>query len=279
MKLTVLVDNSTLIDRYFLGEPALSFLLQDQDFKLLFDTGYSDAFLHNARSMDINILDIDYIVLSHGHIDHTGGLIPLTQQYLKARIEQIQVKTPILIAHTDVFKSRIINEIGDIGSPISQHKMAQHCQLNLRKKPYWITDRLIFLGEIPRLNDFECQDSFAKILNGDSIEDDNIIDDSSLVYRIDNGLIIIAGCAHSGICNTIAYARKICDNAPVLKVIGGFHMLDASQYQLDKTVEFLAQLNIMEIYACHCVDLAAKIALSQLNNLKQVGVGLRLDLN
>ncbi|MBQ1439018.1 MAG: MBL fold metallo-hydrolase [Solobacterium sp.] len=74
MKLTVLTDNNTIIDRYYLGEPALSFYLEDGDRRILFDTGYSDVFLRNAEALGIDLHAITDIVLSHGHNDHTGGL-------------------------------------------------------------------------------------------------------------------------------------------------------------------------------------------------------------
>ena len=74
MNLYVIVDNNTIIDKYYKGEPALSFYIEDNDCKILFDTGYSDIFLENARKMGINLCDIDCIVLSHGHNDHTCGL-------------------------------------------------------------------------------------------------------------------------------------------------------------------------------------------------------------
>ena len=87
MKLTVLVDNNTLIDRYFLAEPGLSFLLEDSGTRVLFDIGYSDIFLKNARKMGLSLLDLNYVVLSHGHLDHSWGLEPLVRLFLEAGIE------------------------------------------------------------------------------------------------------------------------------------------------------------------------------------------------
>ena len=84
MKLTVLVDNATIIDRYFLAEPAVSYLLEDGDARILLDTGYSDVFLKNARAMGIDLSRVTDIVLSHGHNDHTGGLAA----YFAARARQ-----------------------------------------------------------------------------------------------------------------------------------------------------------------------------------------------
>ncbi|MBU0462710.1 MAG: MBL fold metallo-hydrolase, partial [Proteobacteria bacterium] len=74
MQLTVLVDNNTIIDRYFLAEPGLSFLIEDENVSVLFDTGYSDIFIKNAQKMGKNLAHLDYIVFSHSHLDHTWGI-------------------------------------------------------------------------------------------------------------------------------------------------------------------------------------------------------------
>jgi 7,8-dihydropterin-6-yl-methyl-4-(beta-D-ribofuranosyl)aminobenzene 5'-phosphate synthase len=81
LELSVLVDNNTLIDRYFQGEPGVSYHLQDGGTNILFDAGYSDAFIRNAEKMGIHLLDIDVVVLSHGHLDHTWGLYHLIKLY------------------------------------------------------------------------------------------------------------------------------------------------------------------------------------------------------
>ena len=279
MQLTILIDNTTLIDRYFLGEPGLCFLIEERNTRILFDTGYSDACLQNARKMDIDPLQTDFIVLSHGHIDHVGGLIPLLKLFLEATIEGIAHREPVLIGHPAVFRPRRIKGIGDIGSFLSRDKAAQHFPLGLHKAPFWITDRLVFLGEIPRRNDFENQVPMAQVAVGDHFEDDHIPDDSALVYTAEKGLIVITGCAHAGICNTIEYAREVCGKERVQTVIGGFHLLNASQAQLDGTLEYLGKLQIPDIHACHCVDIAAKIALGGLGNLRETGVGLRLTFD
>ncbi|MEI8597982.1 MBL fold metallo-hydrolase [Vibrio sp. M60_M31a] len=87
MELKVLVDNNTIIDRYFLAEPAVSYLITDENIKILFDVGYSDVFIQNAKKMAESLMDINYVVISHGHNDHTGGLVPLVKHYSEAKAE------------------------------------------------------------------------------------------------------------------------------------------------------------------------------------------------
>lgn len=201
MKLNVLVDNNTLIDRYFLAEPGLSFLIEDGDTTVLFDTGYSDIFLKNASKMGLDTTSIDYIVLSHGHLDHTWGLEPLIKYYTELTIEKISHRKPVLIAHPQIFTSVKADGFAEFGALISREKLAKHFQMNLTEDPLALNDRLIFLGQIPRRNNFESLITFGRKEGEES--EDIVIEDSALVYQAKQGLVIMTGCSHSGICNII----------------------------------------------------------------------------
>ena len=107
--------------------------------------------------------------------------------------------------------------------------------------------------------------------------DDIVIEDSALVYKTPNGLVVISGCSHSGICNIIEYARYVCEDPRVCDVIGGFHLQNPSRRQLEGTLAYLKDLQPELVHACHCTDLASKIALSRVVNLEEVGVGLSLQ--
>jgi 7,8-dihydropterin-6-yl-methyl-4-(beta-D-ribofuranosyl)aminobenzene 5'-phosphate synthase len=155
--------------------------------------------------------------------------------------------------------------------------MSRQFELDFNEKPKWLTDRLAFLGSIPRNNAFEGQTSIGKVVNGDKIEDDFIIDDSALVYKATDGLVIITGCAHSGICNTIEYAKKVCNVEKILGVIGGFHLQNPDKKQLRETIEYFKELNPKDVYPCHCTDFKSKCALSSEVNVGEVGVGLQLE--
>ena len=143
MKLTVLVDNNTLIDRYFLAEPGLSFLIEDSGLKVLFDVGYSDIFITNARKMGINLLDIDYLVFSHGHLDHTWGLDPLVRHFTEARIEGLPQGSPGLVAHPLALRSKRMEGVGEIGSLLSLEKLKEHFELRLSSTPLWLNENFL----------------------------------------------------------------------------------------------------------------------------------------
>jgi len=277
MKLTVLVDNNTLIDRYFLGEPGLSLLIEDDGTQILFDTGYSDAFLINARKLNLNLLKTDYLVLSHGHLDHTWGLDPLLKMYTEAKTESLPFKMPTLVAHPDVFLTKTAYDLCEIGCSISEDKLRHHFEMNLTKEPVWLTERLVYLGEIERTNDFENREPLGKVHYDDRIEDDFLLDDTAMAYRGEEGLVIITGCSHSGICNIIEHAKRVTGEQRVIDVIGGFHLMQPSEKQMQGTMEYFSKLGADELHACHCVDLESKIALSGVANLKKVGSGLTLN--
>lgn len=268
MEITVLVDNNTLIDNYVQGEPALSFLIKDANCKILFDTGYSDLFLKNAKSLNENISDINYLVLSHGHDDHTGGLKYLKNQNFSSVIS--------FIAHPDIFYPKKEDGI-NIGIECSQTELENQFKIHLASKPIQLTENLIFLGEIPRINDFEAKKPIGyKLINGKK-EPDFLFDDSALIYKKNNNIVVITGCSHSGIINIIKYAQEITQCKNIKAIIGGFHLANNEKELINKTINCLDEENISTIYPCHCTGLMAKCALMNRFNVEEVGTGLKLE--
>ena len=277
VKLTVLIDNNTLIDRYFIGEPGVSYLIEAEGKKILFDVGYSDAFITNARKLSIDLLGVDFVVLSHGHLDHTWGLIPLIRLYTEGMIEKLHVKKPTLVTHPLTLSARTLGDLAEIGSLLPEDKLSGYFHLELSREPVHLTERLVFLGEIERTSEFEARNPIGRILEGGVEKDDFLIDDSALAYKSSEGLVIITGCSHAGICNIVEHARKVCGDDRVVDIVGGFHLLDPSAEQLQGTIAYMKSLRPGSVHACHCTDLNSKIALSRVVNLEQVGVGLTLE--
>jgi len=275
MKLTVLTDNNSIIDKYFLAEPGLSFLIEDDSKKVLFDTGYSDIFIKNALKLGETLTDLDTLVFSHGHLDHTWGLDPLIKYFTELKINHISHTVPDIIAHPETFISVGCDDFQEFGSLFSENKLKRHFNLNLSRKPVKLSSRLTFLGEIPRTNSFEGQTRFGRKEGCDT--DDIVTEDSALAYKLDQGLVIITGCSHSGICNIIEYAKEICGEDRILDIIGGFHLLNPEKSQLEGTLKYLKELQPASVHACHCTDLQSKIALSRVSPLKEVGVGMVLE--
>jgi 7,8-dihydropterin-6-yl-methyl-4-(beta-D-ribofuranosyl)aminobenzene 5'-phosphate synthase len=277
MKLTVLVDNQTFIDHYFLGEPALSYLIELDGKKILWDVGYSDVFLSNAVKMGQSLLDLDVVALSHGHLDHTWGLETLVRLYTEAQFEKREFKRPQLVMHPGALDPRTFHGSDEFGSMLSEGILRKYFDLVLADVPVWLTDDLVFLGQVERTNGFEAQKPIGKIGGEKHLEDDYMLDDTALAYRSPQGLVIITGCSHSGICNITEYARKVCDEERVVDVIGGFHLLEPPKEQLVGTLDYFSSLQPERLHACHCTDLGSKIALSKVAPIREVGVGLVLE--
>jgi 7,8-dihydropterin-6-yl-methyl-4-(beta-D-ribofuranosyl)aminobenzene 5'-phosphate synthase len=278
MKLTVLLDNNTLIDRYLRGEPGVSYFIETGDAKILFDVGYSETFIENAQKLGIDLLDIDFLVLSHGHLDHTWGLGPLIRLRTEAMLDRRAVKRPRLVAHPAVFSSRRYKDVPELGSVLSEEKLERHFDLQLSREPVRITEKLQFLGEIERRNDFEAQKSHGHILQAGGEVPDTLPDDTALAYQSPGGLMIVTGCSHSGICNIVEYAKKVCGEERVVDIIGGFHLLNPDERQMQGTVECMRRIASTALHACHCTDLRSKSELSHVAPIKEVGVGLVLEL-
>lgn len=239
VKITVLNDNRP--GRKLLAEHGLSYLIESGTSRILLDTGASDVFLRNAKVLGINLENVDTVVLSHGHWDHGDGL------------EFIQGKK--LITHPESFKKRyhLNRNHTYVGLQMDLAQAQQKFKLQLSKEPVFISDNIIYLGQIPRKNSFE---SKSTPFVGENGEDDFILDDSGIVIKTSKGLIIISGCAHAGICNTIEYAKKVAKTHKVHAVLGGFH-LKKSDALTENTIAYIKQLEIEHVIPTHCTELPA----------------------
>lgn len=267
MKLTVLEDNNTFIDMYYLGEPAVSYYIEDGEYKILFDTGYSNAFIENAKKMNIDLNKINKLVISHGHNDHTGGL-----KYFFKEKRDVE-----LIAHPECFNYKEDDTGLYIGSSLSKEELSKVCKLNLSKEPIQISEHITYLGEVPSYVDFEPRCTIGKSIINSKKVDDIIEDDSAIVYKSDKGLFIVTGCSHSGICNIIEYSKNVCKEERIYGIIGGFHLFE-NDNRLEHTIKYLKDNDIKLLYPCHCISLECKIEIAKQMKIYEVGVGLKLDI-
>jgi 7,8-dihydropterin-6-yl-methyl-4-(beta-D-ribofuranosyl)aminobenzene 5'-phosphate synthase len=233
MELTVLSEVKAL--KGFGSEHGLSFLVKTDQRSFLFDTGASDLYKHSAARLGIDLEQVDRIILSHGHWDHGNGLAFL--------------KEKSLICHPGCFVKRYRKTGKDyLGLSLSREEVEERFNLETFRRPIRLSEHLWYLGEIPRDNDFEAQ-STPYILEDGS--EDYILDDTGLAAITDRGLVVISGCAHSGICNMIEHARRVTGVLKTAAVIGGFH-LQADNPRTRRTVEYLRQLGVGKVLPSHC---------------------------
>lgn len=266
MKLTVLCDNNTFIDSYLVGEPALSFYIENEDDKILFDLGYSSVFKQNAEKRNIKLNDVNKIVLSHGHDDHTHGL-----KWQKFK------KSTKLFYCDGCFDPKKIDDI-DLTAPYTQAEMAEKFDLREVKGCTEISKNLYCLGRVERKVEFEKDNPRLKTFIGGRWIQDKVLDDTALVYNGKDGLLIITACSHSGICNICEQAKRVFDKK-ILALIGGFHLFELTD-QAKKTIEYLKNENIKNLYPCHCTSLIVKAEMiGQGLNVSEVGSGLELSFD
>ncbi len=259
LKIIILTEN--VAGGKFLAEHGLSYLVEIDAQQILFDTGHSDVFLKNALKLGIDIQkDVQTVVLSHGHWDHGDGL-----QFIEGKK---------LITHPASFIKRFRKvDNSTVGLSLSRDEMRKRFDLTESKEPVQITENLVFLGEIPRVNSFESQTTTFVTETG---EPDFIPDDSALAAIINNELIVITGCSHSGICNICEYAKTVTGIDKISAVIGGFH-LKRNNLQTQKTVAYFKKNAIKRVLPSHCTELPALAVFYDNFEIEQIKTGMTFE--
>jgi 7,8-dihydropterin-6-yl-methyl-4-(beta-D-ribofuranosyl)aminobenzene 5'-phosphate synthase len=271
MRLSVLVENQASF--YLRGEWGLSIFIEGDGQRILLDFGVSDLFLTNAARLKIDLLKLDYLILSHGHGDHSWGLDRLLKFYLLQRLPL--EKRPTLIAHPLALAPKFPSDNIEYGNMLHESVLERNLKTNFTKEPVWLSDHLVYLGEIERK--IEKKQAMGETVITDALTADYLWDDTALAYKLPQGLVIITGCSHSGICNIVRQAQMICNEERIIDIIGGYHLLSPAPDRLQETIAFLKKINPGQLHPCHCTDLQSKMALRQVASVKEVYCGLELN--
>ncbi|MDD1656219.1 MAG: MBL fold metallo-hydrolase, partial [Methanomicrobiales archaeon] len=157
-------------------------------------------------------------------------------------------------------------------------ELARHFTVKSSREPVWLTDTMVFLGEIPRPESYDAAGGKKwYLITPDGEVEDQILDDTGLACVTAEGIVVITGCAHAGIDLTVARAQEVCGEDRVADVIGGFHLLNPPSAVLDRVLRFMEQVKPRILHPCHCTDLASRAALSRVVPVGEVGVGLRRE--
>ncbi len=255
MDITVLTENRA--GGKLLAEHGLSYLIEIDGEAVLFDTGHSDVFLKNAAQLGVELQEsVKKIVLSHGHWDHGDGL-----KYLKNKT---------LITHPGSFVERFRKtDRSAVGLSFSRDEVIERFELIETKKPFRVTVKLFFLGEIPRKNSFESLTTPFELVDG---TDDFIPDDSALAAIVGRELVVVTGCSHSGICNICEQAKRVTGIGKISAVIGGFHLKKQNR-QTFETIRYFEKNKIKRVLPSHCTDLPALAAFYESFKIEQVKTG------
>jgi 7,8-dihydropterin-6-yl-methyl-4-(beta-D-ribofuranosyl)aminobenzene 5'-phosphate synthase len=260
VKIFTLLDNYAKFDSPFLAQHGLSILLnittKNVEKNLLLDTGSTaDTILHNMNILGLKPDSIDMIFLSHCHYDHTGGLIGL--------LEAINKEVPI-IAHPSIFRENYSFRPSLQFNPVMTEEHSKQAindnkgRLVLIHEPFNLMDGVISTGEVERTVDFEGPGIEAYNVKDGKIVHDALMDDMSLVINIKNkGLFVVTGCSHAGIINILKHAMKITGINRIYGVMGGFHLISATDERINKTISFFQEMNIELVLGGHCTGFNA----------------------
>lgn len=246
VRLTVLIENSVSRPR-LLAEHGVSFYLQTARHTVLFDTGQSDVLRHNAQMLDLPLAAVDAVVLSHGHYDHTGGVPVLRELAPQARLYLHPAAMAPKFARSSETATRAV------GLPEASRKAIQQAGRNVVEtvKPTEVVEGIFVTGEIPRENSFEDVGG-PFFLDVECTWADPLVDDQALFFDTYDGLVVVLGCAHAGVVNTVQHIRRVTNGRPIHAVLGGMHLLTASSERLDRTIEALRQLEVRYLGPIHC---------------------------
>jgi len=242
-----------------LAEWGLSILVEAEKASVLLDTGSSISAAHNVEALGVDLNKIDRIVLSHGHYDHTGGLRQLLQK-MRKEVE--------IIAHPDIWQAKYARRKDEpdryIGIPFQKNELESlGATFNLTVEPVKIDDSIMTTGEIPMVTSFEQVDADLFVREDTGWQPDKLLDDQALIVNTESGLVVILGCAHRGVINTLYHARQLTGRETIYAVVGGSHLINTSEERLWKTIDALRELHAQRLGLCHCTDLPAASLLVQ----------------
>lgn len=249
--ITTLVENS-VHRRGLKAEHGLSFLIESGGRRVLFDTGQTNLLLENAAALDFSLENLDAIVLSHGHDDHTGGLAAVRQRSPNARV----------FLHPAATESKFSGSTPDVARYIGMPEAGRQAvvgtgkNLIVTRTHQKVVEGVFATGEIPRRTDFE--DVGGRFfLDEQCQQPDPLVDDQALYFPTAEGVVVVLGCAHAGVVNTLLQIEILTGQKRIRAVIGGMHLLNASSARLDATIEALRRWNVPLLAPAHCTGLVA----------------------
>tara|TARA_B100001057_G_scaffold402432_1_gene414361 strand:+ start:72 stop:902 length:831 start_codon:yes stop_codon:yes gene_type:complete len=239
-----------MLSDFYIGEWGFSALIEFDGQKILFDTGSREnTVLQNAKELNIDLKDIENVYLSHNHKDHTGGLINLKQNFPNS-FSTVHVGEGIFYPRSsskggDHYILKNKGKIKNLGVNFVYHKKANQISPGV-----WTT------GQVPRVYDEKNWSKLGKMINssGNKVED-TIPEDQSLFFDTEDGIVLISGCGHAGIVNTLEHVKKIIPNRPISRVIGGFHLLKLNNKKLEWTANKMLESGVKYFVGAHCTGI------------------------
>jgi len=245
VSITILVDNRA--GEKLIGEHGLSVWIEADGRHILFDTGQGRALAPNAASLGVDLKETDTLVLSHGHFDHTGGIA-----YVLKTAGPIDTYChPGAVLPRYSIRDRAPREIQMPGASMVAIDVLSQQHLHWVQQPMWLSEMIGITGPIPRETAFE-DTGGPFYLDPGGRRADAMDDDLALWIRTGRGLVVCVGCCHAGVVNTLNHILRLNPGSKIRAVVGGMHLLNASEVRLDQTIAALRSLGLELLIPCHC---------------------------
>lgn len=259
MKITTLIENTKKDHSLLEAEHGLSFLIEDNDTLILFDTGASASYIENAKKLGISLNNLSHVCLSHGHYDHCGGIKSLIDEYnlncsLNVHKDFFNNSDKYYLNDKDnFFSSTDSSEYRYIGIDFTKDFIANNnMSINLIKDDVCkLSDSIYIFSNFQRTVDYETINHNMKIKKDNKYITDKFSEEIVLGIDTPKGLLLIVGCSHIGILNTITTIKKR-TNKPIYGVLGGTHLVEANEDRILKTIDYIKNENITLIGFSHC---------------------------
>lgn len=257
LTVTVLVDNR-VADKGLVAEHGLSMWIEAEGVRVIFDTGDRRALAPNARTLGIDLTAADALILSHGHFDHTGGLPDLLRQ---GRGMDVYCHPGVVHPRYSIRNgtARAIHMPSEAMAALDKWPEGH---LHWAQRPIKLNDNMGVTGPIGRQTDFE-DTGGPFYLDPEGRRPDAIEDDLAMWVATREGLVVVAGCAHAGLVNTLLQVKALNEGVRIRAVLGGFHLMGASRNRIDQTIAAIKKIEPDLVVPCHCTGEDATIVLLQ----------------
>lgn len=256
LRITTISENSVAMGVGLRAEHGLGYLIEKDGERIVFDTGQGLVFEDNMKAMGMDISGIGHLVLSHGHYDHAGALKSIVEKNPGIRIS----------AHPEAFNPKYLSFDGNdffyIGVPDPASVLESlGASIHLSSDPVEILPGVTTTGEIPQIWGFEKVEPIFYRDSGDGKIKDDIPDDQALVMDTEKGLVVVLGCTHRGLINTLTHISEMTGKNKYHAITGGLHLGGVGEERLGKTTEALKAFDIDRLIVGHCTGMKSAVYL------------------